>query len=156
MHKVHIKPEHIERVIKRGGKAHSVESLYGPTTALVDGSYAKKDDIVTVSAPPYSCTVIAPVQKSKRADQDPLQPRPRDPAAVAAWRVRMGTPEAQKLYRQRAATAEWTNAQVTNRGFTRVFVRGRKKVQAVALLHALAVNLLQGLALRAAVPAAAT
>jgi len=35
MHKIHIKPEHIERVVKRGGKAHSVESLYGPRTALV-------------------------------------------------------------------------------------------------------------------------
>ena len=35
MHKVHIKPEHIARVTKRGGKAHSVESLNGPTTALV-------------------------------------------------------------------------------------------------------------------------
>jgi ureidoacrylate peracid hydrolase len=35
MHKVHIKPEHIERVIARGGKAHSVESLDGPKTALV-------------------------------------------------------------------------------------------------------------------------
>lgn len=35
MHKVHIKPEHIERVLKRGGKIHSVESLDGPKTALV-------------------------------------------------------------------------------------------------------------------------
>ncbi len=127
-----------------------------PTTALVDGGYAKKDAIVTVSAPPYSCTVIAPVQKPKRADQDPFKPRPRDPPAVAAWRVRMGSHDIQVLYRQRAAAAEWTNAQVTNRGFTRVFVRGRMKVRTVALLHALALNLVQGLALRAAVAAAAT
>lgn len=35
MHKVHIKPEHIERVVRRGGKAHSIESLDGPKTALV-------------------------------------------------------------------------------------------------------------------------
>jgi len=35
MHKVHIKPEHIERVLKRGGKIHSVQSLDGPRTALV-------------------------------------------------------------------------------------------------------------------------
>ncbi len=127
-----------------------------PTTALVDGGYAKKEDIITVSAPPYSCTVIAPVQQSKRADQDRFKPRPRDAPAVAAWRVRMGSPDTQALYRQRAAAAEWVHAQVTNRGFTRVFVRGRTKVQAVALLHALAVNLVQGLALRAAAPAAAT
>jgi ureidoacrylate peracid hydrolase len=35
MHKVHIKPEHIERVIGRGGREHTVESLDGPKTALV-------------------------------------------------------------------------------------------------------------------------
>jgi ureidoacrylate peracid hydrolase len=35
MHKVHIKPEHIARVIKRGGKEHSVDTLNGPKTALV-------------------------------------------------------------------------------------------------------------------------
>lgn len=35
MHKIHIKPEHVDRVVKRGGKAHSVESLNGSRTALV-------------------------------------------------------------------------------------------------------------------------
>jgi transposase len=121
-----------------------------PATVLVDGGYAKKDDLVTVSTPPAPCTVLAPVQKPKKPGQDPFAPRPHDPPAVAAWRQRMGTPAAQALYRQRAATAEWVNAQVTNRGFTHVFVRGLAKVRAVALLQALALNLLQGQALRAA------
>ncbi len=35
MHKVHIKPEHIERVVRRSGREHSIESLTGPATALV-------------------------------------------------------------------------------------------------------------------------
>ena len=35
MHKSHIKPEHVQHVIKRGGRAHSVETLTGSTTALV-------------------------------------------------------------------------------------------------------------------------
>lgn len=35
MHKVHIKPEHIETVKRRGGREHSVETLDGPKTALV-------------------------------------------------------------------------------------------------------------------------
>lgn len=35
MHNVHIKPEHIETVKRRGGKEHSVETLDGPKTALV-------------------------------------------------------------------------------------------------------------------------
>ncbi|MBK17558.1 MAG: hydrolase [Rhodospirillaceae bacterium] len=35
MHNAFIKPEYVEAMIKRGGKEHSVESLDGPTTALV-------------------------------------------------------------------------------------------------------------------------
>lgn len=35
MHKVHIKPEHIERVVRRSGREHTVEALNGPKTALV-------------------------------------------------------------------------------------------------------------------------
>ena len=35
MHKSHIKPEHVQHVIKRGGRTHSVETLTGPKTALV-------------------------------------------------------------------------------------------------------------------------
>ena len=35
MHKSHIKPEHVQHIIKRGGRAHSVETLTGPKTALV-------------------------------------------------------------------------------------------------------------------------
>ncbi|MEK9683666.1 MAG: cysteine hydrolase [Rhodospirillaceae bacterium] len=35
MHKVHIKPEHIERVKRRSGREHTVESLEGPKTALL-------------------------------------------------------------------------------------------------------------------------
>ncbi len=35
MHKVHIKPEHIARIVRRSGREHSIESLNGPSTALV-------------------------------------------------------------------------------------------------------------------------
>ena len=35
MHNAYIKPEHIETMIRRSGRAHSVESLDGPATALV-------------------------------------------------------------------------------------------------------------------------
>jgi ureidoacrylate peracid hydrolase len=35
MHNAFIKPEHIETMMRRGGKEHSVESLNGPATALV-------------------------------------------------------------------------------------------------------------------------
>jgi ureidoacrylate peracid hydrolase len=35
MHKVHIAQEYIDRVVRRGGSPHSVQSLDGPRTALV-------------------------------------------------------------------------------------------------------------------------
>lgn len=132
-----------------------LQARYGqtPSTVVADGGFAKKADLVTLSAPPYNCTVVAPVQKAKKRDQDPYAPRRRDPPAVAAWRRRMATPAAQALLRQRPGAAEWVNAQVSNRGLIRVLVRGLAKVRAVALGHALAINLLHGHALRAAASA---
>jgi len=59
----------------------------------------------------------------------------------------MGTTQAQDIYRQRAATAECVNAQARNRGLIRLPVRGRAKVRCVALLFALAHNLLRTVAL---------
>jgi IS5 family transposase len=53
----------------------------------------------------------------------------------------MATDEAKAIYRERAATAEWINAQARNRGLTRFLVRGIDKVKAVALWHALAHNM---------------
>ena len=35
MHKVVIKPEHIERVKRRSGREHTVDALHGPETALL-------------------------------------------------------------------------------------------------------------------------
>jgi len=59
----------------------------------------------------------------------------------------MSTPEAQQIYRDRAATAECVNAQARNRGLTRMPVRGLPKVRCVALLFALAHNLMRMVAL---------
>jgi hypothetical protein len=115
-----------------------------PGTVLADGNYAKKADIEELAVAPFACEVIAPVHKPKTEKRGPFTPHHLDPPGVAAWRKRMGTEEAKDLYRQRAATAEWVNAQVDNRGFNRVNVRGQDKVRCVALWQALAHNLLQG------------
>jgi hypothetical protein len=40
----------------------------------------------------------------------------------------------------RPATAEWTNAQLRNRGFQRITVRGRLKAWTIAMWQALANN----------------
>ena len=122
-----------------------------PQVLLADGNYAKKADVAELAAPPFGCAVIAPVHKPKTEKRGPYTPHHLDPPGVAAWRERMGTKEAKDLYRQRAATAEWVNAQVHNRGFNQVNVRGQEKVRCVALWHALAHNLLQGQSLLARV-----
>jgi hypothetical protein len=120
-----------------------------PRAALVDGGFAKHADIDTVSAPDKDCTVYAPVPKPKDAAQDRYAPHPKDSAAVAAWRQRMGTAAAQAIYKDRAATAECVNALARNRGLRQLLVRGLVKVKAIVLWYAVAHNLARALSLRA-------
>ena len=117
-----------------------------PAAMLVDGGFATKEDIAAVSD---RTTVYAPVQKPKDPTRDPHAPLPTDTPAVAAWRQRMGTPEAQAIYKERAATAECVNAQARNRGLRQLCVRGLAKVRAIALWYALAHNLMRAFALGA-------
>lgn len=120
-----------------------------PGTILVDGGFAKKEDIESVSA--LGSTVIAPVSKPKKdAQRDRFEPLPGDSEAVAAWRKRMGTPEAQEIYKQRASTAECVNAIARNRGLRQFTVRGLKKIKAVVLWYVLAHNLMRAHHLRLA------
>lgn len=143
----------VEQVVERCGHA--------PDDWLVDGGYPAHDQIDTVAA---QTRVIAPVPKPKakkkatdeavghtvpndvpvmpEAVVDPYQRKPGDSAAVGDWRERMATDEAKALYKERAATAECVNAQARNRGLVLLPVRGLKKVKAVALLFALAHNLM--------------
>ena len=73
-----------------------------------------------------------------------------DLPAIAAWRVRMGTPEAKAIARERSSSAECVNALARNRGLRAFGVRGRANVRAVVVWFALAHNLLRTLTLRAA------
>ena len=81
---------------------------------------------------------------------DRHEPKPSDSAAVAAWRQRMATDQAKTISKERAATAECVTALARGRGLVQLTVRGRLKALAVALWHALAHNILRGVALRAA------
>ncbi len=65
----------------------------------------------------------------------------------------MATPEAQAIYKERAATAELVNAQRRNWGLGQFRVRGVAKVRTIALWYALALNLMCAVALRAATKA---
>lgn len=125
-----------------------------PGDYLVDGGFAKKEDIERLDPDPdddasAGTRVYAPVQKPKTDTRDPHQPRDGDSAKIAAWRVRMGTDEAKQIYKERAATAECVNAIARNRGLRQFNVRGLVKAKAVILWYVIAHNLIRAVALRA-------
>lgn len=123
-----------------------------PNEALVDGGFATKDAID--QAEERGCTVYAPIkaeEKKRAAGKDPYARSKGDSDAVAAWRSRMGTEEAKLIYRQRAQTAEWVNAQARNRGFWFMPVRGQPRCRIIALLYAIAHNVVVAQRLRPAV-----
>jgi transposase len=134
----------VEQVEKRVGQS--------PQQWLVDGGFPAHEQIDAVAG---KTEVYAPVpepRKKKDAQgnavapdesQDKHQPKPGDSQAVASWRVRMGSEEAQELYKQRAAVAECVNAQSRNRGLLQMPVRGLPKVRCVVGLFVLAHNLLR-------------
>lgn len=132
------------------------QDRYGkvPDETLVDGGFAKHEDIEKVSSPEPGTTVYAPVQKPKKDSRDPHEPRPGDSKVIAEWRRRMGTAEAKSIYKERASTAECVNAIARNRGLRQFLVRGLAKVRAVVLWFALAHNLMRAAALRARATAA--
>ena len=124
-----------------------------PGEYLVDGGFAKKDDIEQLDPDDddtsAGTTVYAPVQKPKKDTRDPHQPRAGDSPKIAAWRTRMGTDEAKQIYKERAATAECVNAIARNRGLRQFNVRGLVKAKAVILWYVIAHNLMRTVALRA-------
>jgi transposase len=123
-----------------------------PSEALVDGGFATKDAIDKAEG--QHCTVYAPIkaEEKKRADgKDPYARQSGDSDAVAAWRSRMGTEAAKLIYRLRSQTAEWVNAQARNRGFWFMPVRGQPRCRIIALLFAIAHNLVVAERLRTAV-----
>jgi transposase len=127
-----------------------LERRYGvrPEELLVDGGFATKaavDDLTLAGV-----TMYAPLKKEREqvaAGQNPYAAKKGDSPAVAAWRQRMGTEAAKLIYRERSATAEWSNAQARNRGLQQFRVRGQAKVLLVATWFALAHNAWQGMAL---------
>lgn len=134
-----------------------IERRYGraPKQLLVDTSYATQADIVTLAdRPSGSITVFAPPPPEWRNAQprslaNRASKRRREPQPIKEWRERMASPRGQVIFRRRRLI-ERLNAQVKNRGFDRVNVRGLFKTQAVALWQALAHNLMTAHRLRTA------
>jgi len=130
-------PPMIQNIQRRTGQ--TVEEY------LADGSFAKKEDIQKLTE--EGVTVYAPPQVSKKEGVNPYDPRQRDSAEVAAWRKRMATEVAKEIYKERASTAETTNADLRiHRALDRLQVRTLPKVLSVLLWSALAYNVLRLLA----------
>jgi transposase len=120
----------------------ALAAQYGerPRQHLVDGGFVKFNDIEALAQ--NGVEVFAPVPKPRDDNRDRHAAQSDDGPAVAEWRERMGEDEAKEIYKQRAATAECSNAQARNRGLTAFAVRGLEKVKIVALWHALTHNMM--------------
>jgi len=113
-----------------------------PDEMLVDGGFVNRDAFDDAAA--REVVVYAPVPSSRKPNNDPHERKKGDSETTAEWRERMQTDEAKEIYKQRAATAETTNADLRcQRGLDRLLVRGSGKVLSVTLWAALAYNLLR-------------
>jgi transposase len=136
----------VEEIERRMGLA--------PKCIILDTGYATAGDIAAFADRPSPVTVFAP-PPPEREEVKPdtlrrrLAARLREPDALKRWRARMASNEGAARMRRRKRI-ELVNAQLKNRGFGRMLVRSIAKLQAVALLHALAHNLITAHRLRLA------
>lgn len=121
---------------------------------LADSGYASVDDIEALGSRadnPITVYVPTPVDKEGIKPENLAareNKRAKEPEVIKDWRKRMASSEADTVM-ERRKRIERVNAQGKNRGLGVMLVRGLKKVQAVALLHALSHNLATALRLRA-------
>ena len=128
----------VEQVERRTGQR--------PRDYLMDGGFTALKDITAMAV--RGITTYAPVRLPRtKPEAERYQPRYGDTPEVVEWRQRMSTEAAKTIYRQRAATAEWVNAQVSQHGISQFNLRGLDRVLAPALIAALAHNLLRWISL---------
>jgi len=135
----------VDDIVRRYGSA--------PKDLLVDTHYATVADIAALgSREKDPVRVFAPLPQEKetitpRAMANRRCQREREPQCVKEWRSRMETGAGQDTYRRRKLM-ERINGHTKNCGFGILPVRGLIKAKAVALLHALANNLMAAHRLR--------
>jgi transposase len=122
-----------------------------PTDYLVDGGFAKNEDIERAHG--GGVRMWCPAVRNKHGT-DPYAPRADDGPGVADWRRRMASEAATAMYKERGK-AECPHAWARRMGLGRLSVRGKEKARTVLLWFALAHNMLRGFALRQAAAAAA-
>jgi transposase len=90
----------LEQIEARTGKR--------PGEYLVDGGFVNREAFDVAAE--RGTTVFAPVPMPKDATVDRFAPKPDDGPGTSAWRKRMASDAAKETYKERAATAETTNA----------------------------------------------
>ncbi len=119
-----------------------------PGAYLMDGGFATCEDVTALEK--LGITVYAPVKLPRNKPEEArYQPHYGDSPQVLGWRQRMSTDAAKAVYRLRASTAEWANAQARSHGLLPFTVRGLNKVLSVVLLVVIAHNLMRWSALTA-------
>lgn len=120
-----------------------------PKRVLLDQGYASQADVEGLAQHPAGPVMVYMPPPSEKPDEELTAAglikrrakRAKEPAAVQDWRARMQTPEAKTVFAGRKLI-ERIHAHYKNRGLGQLTVRGLAKVQAVALWHALANNLM--------------
>lgn len=123
-----------------------VREEYGitPDNVLVDGGFSSVADVKELETAGSKVHAPLPCEKKHlEAGKDPYAKKPGDSPEMAAFRTRMGTPEAKEIYKQRGGVAEFPNAECRNRGLTQFRVRGLVKAKAQTMWHVLAFNLMR-------------
>lgn len=107
-----------------------------PKTLLADANHTGHAGIK--NAAERGVEALIPVPSRSRKPGADADPHP----AIKDWKNRMQTVEAKETYRQRAGLSELTNAHLRKNGMERFLVRGIGKVTCVALMSALALNII--------------
>jgi transposase len=105
-----------------------------PSQLLADANHAKHSCVEAATR--AGVEVLIAIPKREQCATTPVSPE------VEAWRERMETDEAKRAYRARAGLCELSNAHLKDHhGTASVIVRGLAKVTCVALLGAIAANI---------------
>jgi transposase len=127
-------PRMMARVHSRLNKLN----MSAPKNWVGDSAYSGQEDLNTTAELFPNCRYYAP-PKDKRFD--PKKHRSKDSEAIKKWRDMIDTDGVSEIYKNRCSTAEFSNAQVKNRGLREFLVRGIEKVKGVVLLNAIAQNI---------------
>lgn len=119
-----------------------ISRKYGnPKRYLADGGFKNAGDIEFLSK--NGCEVFIPLQKNKKTGK-PFKAS-KASQEIQDWRLRMNSETSKEIYRRRAFSVEYVNAELRNRGLYQLKVRGLAKAKMIAHLYALAHNIARSL-----------